>query len=77
MPIFFSEEELGFLEGSPFLNQVKFKLNDLRKDYNAICDVAEEFKKYEFKEFCWARTTVASRIFGIVIGNPNKKKIKT
>lgn len=67
MPIFFSEQDLAWLQGSPFLNQVKDKLSDLKKDYEAIINVAPEFSINEFKEFCWARMTAASRIFGIVI----------
>jgi histone-lysine N-methyltransferase SETD3 len=66
-PIFFSEEELGWLEGSPFLKQVKEKLVDLHKDYDDICMVAKEFAEYPFREFCWARMTASSRIFGITI----------
>lgn len=68
MPIFFSEEDLAWLHGSPFLTQVKDKVSDLKKDYEAIINVAPEFATNTFKEFCWARMTAASRIFGIVIG---------
>ena len=68
MPIFFSEDDLNWLIGSPFLNQVRDKISDLKKDYEAILNVANEFSMNSFKEFCWARMTAASRIFGIVIG---------
>ena len=69
MPIFFSEDDLSQLEGSPFLTQVRDKISDLKKDYEAIVSVAPEFAEHTFKEFCWARMTAASRIFGIVIGD--------
>lgn len=69
MPIFFNEEDLSWLEGSPFLNQVLDKKSDLRKDYEAIKEIAEEIEEYGFHEFCWARMSASSRIFGIVIDN--------
>jgi len=31
--------------------------------------VAPEFAQHTFKEFCWARMTACSRIFGIIINN--------
>jgi len=39
----------------------------LKKDYEAIISVAPEFQEFTFYEFCWARMTASSRIFGIVI----------
>jgi histone-lysine N-methyltransferase SETD3 len=78
-PVFFDDADLKMLEGSPFLEQVKEKKSDLKKDYDAILNVkyqqarssnkvAPEFGQYSFHEFCWARMTASSRIFGIVIG---------
>lgn len=67
MPIFFPKEDLEWLEGSPFLTQVYDKKADLQKDYDAIMQVAPEFSEYSFEEFCWARMSASSRIFGIVI----------
>jgi len=67
MPIFFPEEDLKWLEGSPFLDQVTDKKADIRKDYDAILKVAPEFGRYSFWEFCWARMNACSRIFGINI----------
>jgi len=69
MPIFFTPEELTWLEGSPFLNQILDKKADLKKDYDAILQVAPELSDYTFNEFCWARMSASSRIFGIVINN--------
>ncbi|CAD8063827.1 unnamed protein product [Paramecium primaurelia] len=71
-PIFFNNNDLEWLKGSPFLKQIKDKLSDLKKDYNDICAIAPEFKQYLFHEFCWARMTASSRIFGI-----NIKGVKT
>ena len=36
-PIFFTEEEKEFLKGSPFLNQINEKLEDIKIDYDLIC----------------------------------------
>ncbi len=49
------------------LDQVKEKKSDLKKDYEAIIGVAPEFQEFNFYDFCWARMTASSRIFGIVI----------
>ncbi len=40
----------------------------MKRDYDAICYHSPEFlKKYSFKDFCWARLMVGSRVFGIFI----------
>lgn len=67
VPLFFSQEQLDWLKGSPFLEQVKEKKADMKKDYNAICKVAPEFSEFPFEQFCWARLCASSRIFGIEI----------
>ena len=67
-PVFFNDNELEYLKGSPFLNLLKEKLSDLKKDYNAIFNCSELFKKFSFKDFCEARMAVSSRIFGIKVG---------
>ncbi|CAD8056186.1 unnamed protein product [Paramecium primaurelia] len=66
-PIFFNNNDLEWLKGSQFLKQIKDKLSDLKKDYNDICNVVPEFTQFQFHEFCWARMTASSRIFGINI----------
>jgi histone-lysine N-methyltransferase SETD3 len=41
---------------------------DLKKDYDAVCYACEDFyQKYTFRDFCWARMMVGSRVFGVVI----------
>ena len=64
-PIFYSDEEKEWLRGSPFLNQIKDKINDILMDYKMIIGVAPEFEKYTSKEFSEMRMAVSSRIFGI------------
>lgn len=42
-PIFFTEDEKKFLAGSPFLNQVNEKIEDIKIDYNLICKEVPEY----------------------------------
>jgi histone-lysine N-methyltransferase SETD3 len=42
-PIFFDEEERSWLAGSPFLDQVMEKIDDIQEDYDTIAAIAEEF----------------------------------
>jgi histone-lysine N-methyltransferase SETD3 len=67
-PIFFTDEEKHYLKGSPFLDQVNEKIDDIQEDWDTIANVAEEFKEYSIHEFSIARMTVSSRIFGMDIG---------
>ena len=57
-PIFFNEQDLEWLKGSPFLNQVLEKRSDIKDDYENICNVANEFRENTFEDFCWARWVV-------------------
>jgi histone-lysine N-methyltransferase SETD3 len=66
-PIFFTDDELGLLTGSPFLLSVLEKREDIRKDYEHVCKRIPEFEKFSFKEFCEARMAVSSRIFCVKI----------
>ncbi|KAL4487539.1 hypothetical protein ABPG72_007059 [Tetrahymena utriculariae] len=66
-PIFFSEDDLSWLKGSPFQNQVREKKADVKRDYDDICSVAPEFAENTFEDFCWARMTASSRVFGLQI----------
>lgn len=68
MPIFWSEEELSWLEGSYILTQIADRKRNIKADYEDICRVAPEFKDFSLEEFSWARMMVASRNFGITIG---------
>lgn len=68
-PIFFTDEELKLLKGSPFLTTLTEKKEDIKKDYQRLCDLVPDFKQHPFKEFCEIRMAVSSRIFGIKIEN--------
>jgi len=66
-PIFFTEEEKKWLEGSPFANQIEEKIIDIKSDYDLICKEVPEFKQFPIKEYSEIRMMVSSRIFGIQI----------
>lgn len=66
-PINYTNEELTELIGSPFLMQIHEKVYDLKRDYDRLCLASTDFRKYMFRDFCWARTIVGSRIFGLLI----------
>ena len=42
-PIFFTDDEKLFLKGSPFLNQINEKIEDIKVDYNLICKEVPEY----------------------------------
>jgi len=66
-PIFFSDEEKEYLKGSPFLKQVEEKIEDIKTDYDNICDKVPEYEKFDIKHFSEIRMMVSSRIFGMNI----------
>lgn len=66
-PIFYTDEEKEWLKGSPFLEQVNEKIDDIREDYNTICKAVPEYAEYPIDEFSRIRMTVSSRIFGMDI----------
>ena len=66
-PIFFTEEEKEWLKGSPFLDQVNEKIDDIRVDYNTICEAVPEYSEFPIEEFSKIRMAVSSRIFGMQI----------
>ena len=66
-PIFFEPEEKEWLKGSPFLEQVEEKIEDIKQDYELICDEVPEYREFPIKEFSEIRMMVSSRIFGMNI----------
>jgi histone-lysine N-methyltransferase SETD3 len=64
-PIFFTEEEKAWLEGSPFLDQIAEKIDDIKSDYDLICKEVPEYAQFPLKEYSEIRMMVSSRIFGI------------
>lgn len=66
-PIFYTEEEKKLLHGSPFLDQIAEKIDDIKLDYDLICKEVPEFEQFPIKEYSEIRMMVSSRIFGIQI----------
>ncbi len=67
VPIFWSDEELAWLQGSYLLAQVRERRMAIEEDYRKICDIAPDFKRFSLLRFSWARMIVCSRNFGIVV----------
>ena len=68
-PIFYTDDELQYLKGSPFLNQILDKKSDMKKDYLKLCEYIPLFNQFTFDQFMEARMIISSRIFGISINN--------
>jgi histone-lysine N-methyltransferase SETD3 len=66
-PIFFTEEDKQWLKGSPFLDQIHEKIEDIKSDYDLICKEVPEYVQFPIKEYSEIRMMVSSRIFGIQI----------
>ena len=67
-PIFYTQKELEYLKGSPFLNQIYDKKIDMKMDYEKLCKYIPSFSQFSYKKFCEARMMISSRIFGIQMG---------
>ena len=55
------------MNGSPFLFQIHERVLDIKRDYDKVFVLVAAFRKYSFFDFCWARTMVGSRMFGVHI----------
>ena len=66
-PIFYTQEERTWLEGSPFQDQISEKIRDIQQDYNMICNEVPDYRQFSLKEYSEIRMMVASRIFGIQV----------
>ena len=73
-PIFYTNKELEYLKGSPFLLQILEKKEDMKSDYAILCQYLPDFKQFSYLKFCQARLLISSRIFGISI-NDNKTDV--
>ena len=67
MPIFWSDEELLFLENSHFLSSITDRRKILENNYKELCRLPDFSKKFTFGDFCTVRTLVGSRNFGLNI----------
>ena len=66
-PIFYTDKELEYLRGSPFLSQIFEKRIEMKSDYDVICNYIPSFSSFPFIKFCQARMSVSSRIFGVTM----------
>ena len=66
-PIFYTNKELEYLKGSPFLSQILEKKEDMKNDYQKLCEYLPDFKQFSYLKFIEARVLISSRIFGIAI----------
>lgn len=66
-PIFFTDEEKKWLKGSPFLDQIHEKIEDIKADYDLICKEVPEYVQFPIREYSEIRMMVSSRIFGIQV----------
>jgi histone-lysine N-methyltransferase SETD3 len=73
-PIFYTNKELEYFKGSPFLDQIIEKKDDMKNDYKKLCEYLPDFKQFSYLKFCEARVLISSRIFGISI-NDNKTDV--
>ena len=64
-PIFYQKKELEYLKGSPLLQQIMESKEDLKKDYNKLCEILPNFNQFPFTKFCKTRILISSRVFGI------------
>jgi histone-lysine N-methyltransferase SETD3 len=69
MPIFWTKEELAFLQGSYLLEQISERNAAIEADYESICNIYPAFHTSiaTLQEFKWARMCVCSRNFGLVV----------
>lgn len=49
------------------MNQVEEKIEDIKQDYQTICDKVPEYERFPIKHFSEIRMMVSSRIFGMNI----------
>ena len=66
-PVYWSEEELAWLQGSSLLAEVGERRANFRADYDAMCRVVPGFERFEYPIFQTFRTMVASRNFTIYV----------
>ncbi len=68
MPLFWGEEELGWLKGSYILEQVEDRRRNILTDFRIITRAVPELDgKFSLDDFMWARMIVASRNFGVTV----------
>jgi len=67
VPLYFTDAELAWLEGSFTLGKIADRMESLQGEYDALRRAIPAFARWTFDEFVWARLAVITRIFGLVI----------
>jgi len=68
MPIFWTPEELAYLQGSYMVTQIEERNAAIEADYATICKLVPKFTSIStLEEFKWARMCACSRNFGLII----------
>ncbi|EQC27514.1 hypothetical protein SDRG_14714 [Saprolegnia diclina VS20] len=67
LPVFWTDDELRWLQGSHILHQIRDRKATIARDYEAICVVDPAFRRFSLERFMWARMIVCSRNFGISV----------
>ena len=62
-PIFYSEDERVWLEGSPFFDKLNGKAEDIKRDYDLLCREIWLYRGFTLRDFSRARMIVSSRLF--------------
>lgn len=62
-PIFFTDEEMTWLEGSPVERYVKACINGAKTDYDMICKEVPEYSQFSLREFSETLMMTGSRTF--------------
>mmetsp|Transcript_101079 Transcript_101079/g.159343 ORF Transcript_101079/g.159343 Transcript_101079/m.159343 type:complete len:595 (+) Transcript_101079:19-1803(+) len=64
-PIFYTEKEFSWLEGSSFVPRAKKHLDMLKAQFDTVAELVPGFvENYTLAEFLWARSAIATRVFG-------------
>jgi protein-histidine N-methyltransferase len=67
-PIFWTEDEIKWLEGSVLQEQIRDRKENILFDYYEVCRICPDFRdRFDEDDFLWCRTAVGSRNFGITI----------
>lgn len=67
MPVYFNERERFFLKGSFVLGVIDHRWRSYMADYQSLLAHLPGFDAFTDHDFVWARLTIASRIFGMMV----------
>jgi histone-lysine N-methyltransferase SETD3 len=66
-PHMYTDDELEWLKGSEILKAIEENKKMQREDYDIICNLVEEYKQFNYKDYLDVATTINSRVFSIKI----------